>query len=136
MSQHKPMFMSAEHIALMNRALQASPAVQAACARLQSDLAVAFMLSDGPGGGAVHWCVMCSRQSGIVMGLGPTTRAADVVVRSDYRAMVRASQGARTGEGGASPMVVDGDPVVVATVMRLLALARTAGVVDVEFPPV
>lgn len=128
----RPRFMSAEHVAAMNVLLEAAPEVQRLCAWLPRDYLVAYDLADGPG--RVLWSVQIGRSSGVRFGLGPPPGAPDVTIKASYREMVAATRAARNGKASSAPMAVDGDAAVLQEVAPVLAAARAAAAVDVEFP--
>jgi hypothetical protein len=130
----KPLFMSATHVALMNGLLSRSDAVKRQCAQLPRDYLVAYILTEGPRGSTVHWCMEVGPALGAVMTLGVAPRNPDVTISSRYAAMIQASQAAREGRPAANPIAVEGAPAVIAKVAAVLATARSAATVDVHFP--
>jgi len=126
--------MSVEHVAAMNGLLAGSPEVREMCARLARDYLVTYLLSDGPGGEPVAWRMELERLHGVRVALGLASQPADVTIRGDYAAMVRAAQAARAGRLPETGAAIEGDPAVVGQVAQVLAAARAAATVDVEFP--
>ncbi len=131
----KPGFMSPEHVEAMNQALATSSAIAEACRELDRTGTVHYRLSDGPNG-EVHWTTKVT-PAGIAFGLGKPARA-DVVIESDYAAMVRAARAARVGrfESDVETPSVTGDLEFAAAIAPVLAEARSIATFEVEFPDV
>lgn len=117
----------------MNGRLAESAEVKRLCAALARDYRVMFLLADGPAGQDVVWRMEVARGQGVRIALGAAPLPADITVRSDYRAMVRASQSARAGGQPQNTAAIDGDPDAIAQVAHVLAVARATATVDVEF---
>jgi pimeloyl-ACP methyl ester carboxylesterase len=129
----KPRFMSPEHVAIMNARVARAAEVQRRCAALGRSYIVAYVLTDAPLGASAHWRVEAGPGSGVRFALGPAT--ADVTIHCDYRAMLAATQDARAGRPASPPGArTEGDAEALRAVAEILALARAAATVDVDFP--
>lgn len=126
-------FMSSEHVAAMNALLDASTEVRAACSALPQPRVMAYALEDGPDGHTVHW--VASFRSTMQFSLDAVDQP-DVLLRGDWRQVVRASDANRRGELVDPGVVVEGDAGVLAEVGPVLELARSVATLDVEFPQV
>jgi pimeloyl-ACP methyl ester carboxylesterase len=129
----RPQFMSPEHVAIANARLAAAPGVRAECAKLDRDYRIAYVLSDGPGGATVHWQMGFDRGGTAWLALGAPSAKADVTIRGDYDAMVRASKATREGKSAPAAFETEGDPGTLQRIAPALVAARAAATVDVEF---
>lgn len=127
-----PLFMSPEHIAIMNDRLAASVEVREICSDLERPISLAYVLADGPDGQTVHWTV--SFDETVSFGLEP--KDADVTLRGDWTRMVRTSRGAREGEDSDPGIVPEGDLALLAKIQELIGAIHPYGAVPVTFPDV
>jgi hypothetical protein len=125
------LFMSSEHVAAMNELLDASADVRIACAALPQPRVMAYALEDGPDGRTVHWAV--SFHGTVRFSLDPAPEP-DVLLRGDWRRMMRASDANRRGETADPDVSVEGDVGVLEEIGPVLELARSVATLDVEFP--
>lgn len=88
-----PLFMSCEHVEVLNRRLVESPPVARMCSRLERDLSLLYELSDGPGGSKVYWRTDFRRSGGIVFSLQRGPGALDAVIVGNYWDVIDAVQG-------------------------------------------
>lgn len=132
-----PLFMSARHVAEMNRRLAASPLIVDVCARLERPLRLAYALSVGPGGSTVHWTVTADR-AGLRFGLGEPSEGVDLLVESDWADMIRTVEADRRGEAPPAnvvpPRSTAGSPDAAASIAHLLTVAKPVATVPVRFP--
>ncbi len=124
-------FMSAEHVAEMNRLLDASAAVHEASAALDRLYVLHYDLSDGPRGEQVHW-TMTFASDGVRFGLEAPDRA-DIVVAASYDDAIEASRASREGREPRTKLQMDGDPAVLQTIAPTFAAAQATATIDVEF---
>lgn len=129
-----PAFMSREHVQQMNRLLEESSEVAAACRALERDYVVAYELSDGPDG-AVFWVMRFDRRTGVKFSLAPP-QDADVTYVGDWAEAIQAGRAAREGRSFEPSMQLRGDTSVLATVADAYAAAQQAATVPVQFPDV
>lgn len=127
-------FMSPGHVASMNALLTGARDVLRHCQALGRRYVVAYELTDGPAGAAVHWRVSFDPVIGVRFGLTAPATDPDVVLRGDWCAMVRASAARRAGTGAAPGLRIDGDPGVLVAVGPALEAARAVATVPVTFP--
>ncbi|GAB3378050.1 hypothetical protein [Amycolatopsis echigonensis] len=128
-------FMSQEHIDRMNELLGDSAEVAAACARLDRDYAIAYELSDGPGG-TVYWTLRFDREAGASFSLEPPVHA-DVTYLSDWAEAIRFSRAAREGAQAAEPVLeTRGDPSVTERVAEAYSVAQSTATLPTVFPEV
>lgn len=128
----KPIFMSPQHVDIMNRLLDADADSKAECARLDRSYWMVYELSAM--GGTVWWSVEFSPGAGVRFSLTPPGAAADILYRGDYRAVVQAMQRAKQGDASEKPVTTHGDPGVLAIIGPAFAAAGRAATVASEFP--
>jgi hypothetical protein len=128
-------FMSQQHVDTMNELIAATPEVQEAAAELGNDRLLAFELADGPGGETVWWSLTVG-PSGFRMGLGRPARLPDVLIRSDFAAMIRSVRAGREGRSEEAPQEVVGDQELMARIFEVLEVARPVATLDSELPEV
>jgi hypothetical protein len=126
--------MSTEHVTAMNHLLQDSAEIRQMCGNLDRDYLVLYSLGGGPAGATVFWQVHFSRSAGLTFELGAPSDPADVTIKGDYHAMVRATKATREGRKLDNPTTMEGDPTVLQKVSEVLAAARRVATVDVRFP--
>lgn len=127
-----PVFMSPEHIALMNALLEDNAAVRAECALLLKPLTLGYELVDGPRGETVYWSMAFTD----TVRFGLEQVDADLLFRGDWGRMLRASKSARDGgqeDPGVAPV---GDLEVLTTIGPAFAVAQSVATVPVQFPDV
>ena len=128
----KPIFMSSQHVEIMNRLLDADADSKAECAKLDRSYWMVYELSDA--GGIVWWSVEFSPSAGVRFSLQPPGAAADILYRGDYRAVVQFTQRAKQGSGGEEPVTIHGDPGVLTIIGPAFAAAGRAATIPSEFP--
>lgn len=128
----KPIFMSQQHVDIMNRLLEADADSKAECARLDRSYWMVYELSDP--GGTVWWSVEFSPSAGVRFSLEPPGAAPDILYRGDYRAVVQATQRAKQGGGGEEPVTTHGDVGVLSIIGPAFAAAGRAATIPSEFP--
>ena len=129
----KPLFMSAEHVDLMNGLLAADADSRAECAKLDRRYWMSYELADA--GGTVWWSVEFNPRSGVRFSLEPP--AADeplILYRGDHRAVVKGTQALKQGGGEGLPVTTHGDPDVLRIIGPAFAAAGRAATVDSQFP--
>lgn len=125
-------FMSAEHIAAMNAILEGDPAVRAACTGLSRPYEMTYVLSDGPGGGDVHWTITFGDTMRFSLHEVPS---ADVRFIGDWKQMIRASSAGRRGEQVDAGVTIEGDTAALAEISPVLEVGRDVATMPVDFPP-
>lgn len=128
----KPIFMSAQHVEIMNRLLGADADSKAECAKLDRSYWMVYEL--GASGGTVWWSVEFSPSAGVRFSLAPPRAAADILYRGDYRAVVQYTQRAKQGGVGEEPVTTHGDPGVLTIIGPAFAAAGRAATIPSEFP--
>jgi hypothetical protein len=88
-----PLFMSSQHVDLLNRRLVESEPVARLCSGLDRDLCLVYDLSDGPDGARVYWRTDFRRLGGIGFSLQRGAGAHDVVIAGRYWDVIDAVQG-------------------------------------------
>jgi hypothetical protein len=129
----EPLFMSQEHVDLMNALLEDAPTVQEACQVLGAPRTMTYELADGPGGADVHWTVRLDRTVRFSL---DRPSDPDVLLAGDWTRMIRATVAARNGEVLDPGVTVTGDPALLAQVDAVLEVARAVAAVPVTFPEV
>ena len=126
-------FMSPQHVDVMNRLLEASEDVRAACAQLPEPVAMVQRLSDGPDGQPVAYALT----------FGPTVRFSledvakpDIVVVGDWRQMIRAARAKQEGRVEDPGLTVQHGHAALERIGPLFALAGSVATVPVELPDV
>lgn len=128
-----PLFMSQQHVDIMNRILAADADSKAECAQLARSYWMVYELNDG--GRTVWWSVEFNPNRGVRFSLqAPDTDAPDLLYRGDYRAVVKATQRAKQGGDGEEPVTTHGDPGVMAVIGPAFAAAGRAATIASEFP--
>jgi ubiquinone biosynthesis protein UbiJ len=127
------LFMSQEHVDVMNALLQDAPTVEAACAALGGPRTLTYDLAGGPDGGAVTWTMRLDRTVQFSLDRADD---ADVVFSGDWTRMIQATKGGRSGEAVDPGLTVSGDLQLVAQVGAVLDVARQVAAVPVTFPEV
>lgn len=130
---NKPIFMSQQHVDIMNSLLDADADSKAECAKLARPYWMAYELRDA--GRTVWWSVEFNPQTGVRFSLAaPASESPDILYRGDYRAVVRATQRAKQQGGGELPVTTHGDPGAMAIIAPAFAAAGRAATIASEFP--
>ncbi len=129
------LFMSNEHIDLMNNLLAASPDIRSAISKLQQETIVTYELSNGPDGQTVYWTSSYAPDE-FRLSLAPPSRPADITHRADWAQMVRAAKANREGRQVETEVQTIGDQQAFARVAHIFELGRQVATVDCEFPDV
>lgn len=125
----KPLFMSEEHVAILNGRLGESGAVLKLCAGLERDLCLLYKLADGPDGKPVWWRTDFTRAGGMRFSLAPGAAAPQVMISGGYWDVLEAVQGK-----GTMP-APQGEPEAIQKIMALLTSPEVrACAVHVTFP--
>jgi hypothetical protein len=90
-------FMSSDHVRLLNERVNLSPDVRAACARLRKDFRIAYKLHDEDGGPDIWWQLLFSRTAGCVLTLGPPPGPVDSTFQAGYWATLQQTDSAVRG---------------------------------------
>jgi hypothetical protein len=88
-----PLFMSSQHVDLLNRRLVESEPVARLCSELDRDLCLLYDLSEGPDGSKVYWRTDFKRLGGVGFSLQRGVGAHDVVIVGRYWDVIDAVQG-------------------------------------------
>lgn len=129
---NRPVFMSPEHVAAMNRKLASSAEVREAGEVLHRTYTMSYVLSGGRDGVDEHW-LMSLGPDGVQFALEPKADA-DIVFRGDWRRMVDASKAAREGCQLDPGVTVEGDVGVVTAVEHVFATAQQVATMEVDWP--
>lgn len=127
LSDRLPLFMSPEHVAIMNERLALSAEVKYILATLDHPLSMAFELTDGPDGETVHWSLVFAGTARF--GLQPHP-SADVTMRGDWTSMIRQTMGQPTN----SEVTPHGNLDALPKILELVEAIRPHGAVPVTFP--
>ena len=92
MSEH-PLFMSIQHVEILNRRLSEADSVKELCAKLERDLSLLYDMTGGPDGAAVYWRTDFSRVDGARFSLERGIGAPDVAITGSYWDVLDALQG-------------------------------------------
>lgn len=130
-----PVFMSREHVRIVNRQLANADPVRRACADLDRSYTVGYELHQGPGSAVVHWAIVFDPVDGVRMELAKT-EAPDLTYVGDWARVVRASAAGRRGKQLDPGVETRGDVGVLDTVGAAFAAAQEVATVDVRFPDV
>jgi hypothetical protein len=121
-------FMSQEHVDAMNDLLQASQQVKDICAGLPEERVLAYLLSDGPGGGTVHWTMVFADTVRFSLQQHPSP---DVTLVGDWSRTIRAAKASRAGEPADPGVALTGDPTVMTVIGPAFATAQAAATLPV-----
>ncbi|GAB2600914.1 hypothetical protein GCM10027034_37590 [Ramlibacter solisilvae] len=132
----QPLFMSEEHVRIMNDRLAKSDEVKNACAALPRDVLLAFRLVNEDTG-AVHWWQMSfKQQGGVDFALGEPEGNADLLFESGYWAMLANTAAQRAGEPLPEPQPqMTGDVSVMQLISTAFLATQRAAAVPVRMPP-
>jgi len=89
----RPLFMSSQHVDLLNRRLVESQPVARLCSGLERDLSLLYELSDGSDDSKVYWRADFRRSGGVSFSLERGAGALDVVICGNYWDVIEAVQG-------------------------------------------
>jgi hypothetical protein len=126
-TDQKPLFMSQEHVAIMNERMAASTEVRQLLATLDRPLALAFELTAGPEGKTVHWALVLADTASFSLQPHPS---ADVTMRGDWTSMIQQT----LGQSPRSEITPTGNLELLPKIMELLEAIRPYGTVPVELP--
>lgn len=127
-------FLSAEHVAIVRRRLDASLSVALACRDLDRAYALSFVLSDGPDeGDDVRWQMTFDPHRGVRIDVGDPPHA-DVTFVGAWREVLDALHARRHGEDVAVPLRPDGDLDVLETIAPVYATVQRIGSVATTLP--
>jgi hypothetical protein len=127
-----PIFMSAEHVEIMNRRLAASEEVAAVAAQMPRSYEVAYRLRDEKADRTEFWLMQLG-PSGVRFALEPS-ESADLTFVGDYQRMIDSSRASRGGETADPGLEVLGDPTVLESIAEVFAAAQKVGAVPVSWP--
>jgi len=130
MPAQKLLFMSVEHVELMNRLLADDAASLEACAALPRRYTLAYELSRD--GGTVWWTMDFDPKTGVRFGLVAPEQPADLTFHGGYRAMLDATARSKAGEQVPMPLTTSGDLKVMEVVGAAFAAARGKATIDTE----
>jgi gamma-glutamyltranspeptidase/glutathione hydrolase len=129
-------FMSPEHIRLLNERVNQSLDVRAACARLPRDIRIAYQLHDEDGGSDIWWQVLYSQKEGCILALGAPQGPVDASLEAGYWTTLQQTEAAI--RGSAKPDEVAAGVASLtgqAAAAEAHAQAWLVGLmIDVEFP--
>ncbi|MHC9043943.1 hypothetical protein ACYX8G_05125 [Microbacterium saperdae] len=128
-----PVFMSAEHIAVMGRRLDASVSVALACRDLDRAYSLSFVLSDGPDDGAVRWQLIFDPHRGVRVDVGDPPHP-DVTFVGEWPEVLDALHARHRGEDVTIPLRPRGDLEVLARIAPTYATAHRIGSVETTLP--
>lgn len=129
-----PVFMSAEHIAIVRRRLDASLSVALACRDLDRSYALSFILAGGPeDGDDVRWQMIFDPQRGVRVDVGSPPYA-DVTFVGEWGDVLEALHTRRRGEDVALPLRREGDLDVLERIAPAYATVQRIGSVETTLP--
>jgi hypothetical protein len=131
----KLIFMSPEHVARMNEVLANDSASKAACAALGRRWDMAYELNHGAQ--KIWWTMTFDPARGVSFALQPPSRAADILYRGEYRAMLDWMRNHKAGRSqGPEPVIKSGDPEGTSIIDAAFQAAGRAATFDTEIPVV
>jgi hypothetical protein len=132
---HKPLFMSPEHVQILNERLENAKEVHETCAALPQDVLIAYRMVEEDTG-KVHWWQMTfARKQGVHLALGKPAGEPDVLFESDYWSMVKGASATDAGEQHSEPPPrISGDLALMQIVATAFETARRAARVPVRWP--
>jgi hypothetical protein len=119
-------FMSPEHVALLNEHARASPEIRAACARLPRDVVLAYKLSDEDSGALTWWQSHYHRAEGISLVLGEPTAPVDAVTETGYWAMIEQTEAMIRGNSSFDAVAEQAVPQMDPAMAQAMALVGEA----------
>lgn len=128
-----PVFMSAAHIAIMRRRLDASLSVALACRDLDRAYALSFILSDGPDDDDVRWQMIFDPYRGVRIDVGEPAHV-DVTYLGKWAEVLGALHARRRGEEVTMPLRPDGDLDVLESIAPVYATVQRIGSVATTLP--
>jgi hypothetical protein len=129
-----PVFMSAEHIAIMRWRLDASVSVALACRDLDRPYALSFVLTDGPDDGDdVRWQMIFDPHFGVRIDVGDPPHA-DVTFVGEWPEVLDALHARRRGEDVILPLRPGGDLDVLERIAPARSTAQRIGAVETTLP--
>jgi len=129
-----PIFMSPEHVSVMNARLAASGETKQACAALEKDGVLAFRLTDEDTGETIWWQMRFSRTEGASFALQQPDSPADLTLSCGYWAMVEGMKAQQAGRSTGPDMESVGDDSLMTRIAAAFAAARTAATIPIEWP--
>jgi hypothetical protein len=127
--------MSQEHVDRMNEILRGVPEVQEAAAKLGAERVMAYELLDGPDGETVWWTVTVGPEAGFRFGLDEPG-SPDVVLRTGWRDMLRATAASKSGGDYPLAPEVIGDQAALQQIMTVLEIGRPHATLETVIPDV
>jgi hypothetical protein len=125
----RPLFMSPEHVAILNERLDASSEVKRLCAEQAQDYVLLYVLHNNPTGQTEYRRTDIRRDGGVFLALALADGNVDASISGDYWKILDAL----AGKGTLPP--VDGDPDRIATIGKVLTSKEVkACAVPVTFP--
>lgn len=131
---NRPIFMSPEHVGIMNDILEDDEASKAACRALEREYLVVYELEHGAD--TVYWTMRFDPESGARFSLAAPERDPDVLFRGDYADTIRVSAAAKAGREVDMPWEMKGDSSVLEIIAEPMAAARGAATIDTRMPDV
>ncbi|MDQ0726626.1 hypothetical protein QFZ21_001626 [Microbacterium sp. W4I20] len=128
-----PVFMSAEHIAVMHRRLDASVSVALACRDLDRAYALSFVLTHGPDGEDVRWQMTFDPHRGVRIDVGDPSHA-DVTFAGEWAEVHDALHARGRGEDVTMPLRPEGDLDVLERIAPVHATVQRIGSVETTLP--
>lgn len=127
-------FLSAEHVAIVRRRLDASLSVALACRDLDRAYALSFILSDGPDDGDdVRWQLIIDPYLGARIDVGDPPHA-DVTFVGAWREVLDALHARRHGEDVTVPVRPEGDLNALERIAPAYATIQRIGSVETTLP--
>jgi len=133
--QNKLLFMSQQHVNLMNQRLAADSASLQICKGFDRAYQVAYELDRD--GATVWWTMEFDPASGVRFSLQPPRQDDSLVLlKGSYRVVVDVSRRTKAGETIQMPLAASGNLGVFEIVKSAFAAAQKAAAIDTEFPEV
>lgn len=127
-------FMSAEHVAEMNRLLERDEATRRACRELDRPYLMLYELRHRPE--TVYWAISFDPTKGVRFALERPQQPPDLVIRGDYAESIRATAAAKSGSDVQMPWQHDGDVSAIELLAPILEKARLAATVETHMPDI
>lgn len=130
---NKPLFMSTQHVEIMNGLLAEDADSKSECAKLDRRYWMVYELADAER--TVWWSVAFDPALGVRFSLTPPASGEPLILyRGDFRAVVKATQRLKQGGDAALPVTTHGDPQVLTIIGPAFAAAGRAATIASEFP--
>jgi len=132
----KPVFMSEQHVQIMNRLLADDPLCREEAAKLDRAYVLAYRLAGGPAGQTVWWQMCFDPAGGIRFELREPPQPADLTLQGDWSAMMRTMREVKEGRPAENPLTAVGNEKMMEKVAAAFAAGQKAATIATEIPVV